>query len=200
MTIDNSQTGRDAPPRRRRSAFSIAWKVVAIAIAIAVIVWANRVAIGNERILESIARFGYVGVFIAAAISGFNLLVPIPAIALFPLIVQAGLHPVIAVAVIAAGMTTGDMLGYALGRLGRRLVENPRWLRWLSDKRERHRLAPYVILFVNAGFSPLPNEVFVIPMALIGCTWYGVLAAALSGNLIFNSLMAAGITTIFDLF
>ena len=167
--------------------------------AVAVIVWANQVAIADDRVLGAIRRFGYLGVFLGAAISGFNLLVPIPAISLLPLIVEAGLDPKLAVLVIAAGMTTGDMVGYLLGRMGRKLVEDPKWLRWLTSLRERHRLAPYVLLFLNAGFSPLPNEVFVIPMALIGCHWAGVFVAALAGNLIFNSLMAAGITTIFDI-
>ena len=187
-------------PRGRRSILSIAWKVAAVALAIAAIVWANQVAVENEQLLDAIARFGYVGLFVVSAISGFNVIIPIPAISLFPLLMEAGFHPIITVLVIGAGMTVGDMVGFLLGRLGRKMVERGSWLRRLEDIRERHRLAPYVLLFFYASFAPVPNELIVIPMALIGCRWYGVLAAALAGNLIFNGLAAAGFHGFFVLF
>ena len=187
-------------PTRDRSILSIAWKVAAVALAIAAIVWANQVAVENDQLLDAIARFGYVGLFIVAAISGFNVIIPIPAISLFPLLMEAGFHPIATVLVIGAGMTVGDMIGYLLGRLGRKMVERGAWLRRLEAVRERHRLAPYVLLFLYAAFAPLPNELIVIPMALIGCRWYGVLGAALAGNLIFNGLAAAGFHGFFQLF
>jgi len=187
-------------PRRRRSALSIAWKVAAVALAVAAIVWANQVGVENEQLLDAIARFGYPGLFVVSAISGFNVIIPIPAISLFPLLMQAGFHPVPTVLVIGAGMTVGDMVGFLLGRLGRKMVESGSWLRRLERIREGHRLAPYVLLFFYASFAPLPNELIVIPMALIGCRWYGVLGAALAGNLIFNALAAAGFHGFFELF
>ena len=193
-------TGESEARRRRPSALSIAWKVVALALAVGAIVWANQVAIENEAILDAIARFGYVGLFGVAAVSGFNVIIPIPAISLFPLLMEAGFNPIATVLIIGVGMTAGDMAGYLLGRLGRKLVEKPGWMRRIESVRERRPLAPYVILFFYAAFAPVPNELIVIPMALIGCHWLGVLAAALGGNLIFNSLAAAGFHGIFDLF
>jgi membrane protein YqaA with SNARE-associated domain len=187
----------------RRSAgakvFSIAWKVIAIAIAIVAIAWLHKVGSGNTWVLSAIERFGYPGIFAVAVVSGFNVVVPIPAISFLPAIVAAGFSATIAVIVISAGMTVGDMVGFVLGRLGRKRVERPEWLQRLERIRERHRLAPYVLLFLNAGFSPLPNEVLVIPIALIGGRWYGVFLAALTGNLIFNVLLGAGFQSIFDL-
>lgn len=186
--------------QRGRRGTSIALKVAAVAAAIAIIFWANQVAVENHRILEAIHRFGYVGLFVVAAISGFNLVVPIPAISLFPLLIEAGLQPIPSVLVIATGMTVGDMVGYLLGRAGRKLVEKPQWIGRIERAQDRHRLAPYVLLFFWAAFAPLPNEIIVIPMALIGCRWIGVLGAALGGNLIFNSLAAAGFQGFFDFF
>lgn len=197
---ESAQEPAERAPRRRPSVLSIAWKVAALALAVAVIVWANQVGVENDQLLDAIARFGYPGLFVVAAISGFNVIIPIPAISLFPLLMQAGFHPVLTVLVIGAGMTVGDMVGFLLGRLGRKVVEKGEWLRRLERVRERHYLAPYVLLFFYAAFAPLPNELIVIPMALIGCTWYGVLGAALAGNLIFNALAAAGFHGIFDLF
>lgn len=162
--------------------------------------WVNETAAQNIQVVEAVRRFGYPGLFVVSAVSGFNLLVPIPIIAFFPFLLEAGLDPVISVLIIGAGMTVGDMVGYLLGRAGRKMVEKPHWLARIERVRERHRIAPYVLLFFYAAFAPLPNELIVIPMALIGCRWYGVVGAALGGNLIFNSLAAAGFTGFFSFF
>ena len=192
--------GRKHPAGAGRRALGIAWKIAAVGLAIAVIAWAHNIATGDERILAAIERFGYPGVFLLGVVSGFNVVVPVPAISFLPVMTAAGLDAVVCVLVISAGMTLGDMLGFALGRAGRRLVERPGWLRKLEAMRERHWLAPYVLLFFYAAFAPLPNELIVIPIALMGCTWYGVFAAALGGNLLFNTMLAIGFEGIFGLF
>jgi membrane protein YqaA with SNARE-associated domain len=192
-------TSRSPTPRGSRFR-TLAPRVLAVVAVGVLLVWANVVAAENVCVLDFVREFGYGGLFLAAAVSGFNLLVPIPVVGFFPLLMDAGLDPVLAVLVIGAGMTVGDMVGYVLGRAGRKLVEKPQWLRRLESVRERRRVAPYLILFFYAGFAPLPNELIVIPMALIGCRWYGVLGAALGGNLIFNSLAAAGFHGAFSAF
>lgn len=187
-------------PATGRRAGSIALKVASIAAVVALVVWANVVAAENVRALEFVRRFGYPGLFAAAAVSGFNLLVPIPVVGFFPLLMEAGLDPVVTVMIIGAGMTVGDMVGYLLGRAGRKLVDKPQWMARMERVQERHRIAPYVLLFFYAAFVPLPNELIVIPMALIGCRWIGVIGAAFGGNLIFNSLAAAGFHGVFAFF
>ncbi len=158
----------------------------------------NEAVAENVRVLDAVRRFGYPGLLAVSAVSGFNVLVPIPVIAFFPFLMEAGLDPVLSVLIIGTGMTFGDMIGFLLGRAGRKIVEKPRWMARLERVRERHRIAPYILLFFYAAFAPLPNELIVIPLALIGARWYGVLGAALGGNLIFNSLAAAGFQGVFD--
>lgn len=175
-------------------------RVAALAAVVVLVVWVNETAAQNIHVVETVRRFGYPGLFVVSSVSGFNVLVPIPVIAFFPFLVEAGLDPVPAVLVIGAGMTVGDMVGFLLGRAGRKIVEKPQWMLRLERLRERHRLAPYVLLFVYAAIAPLPNELVVIPMALIGFRWFGVLSAALGGNLIFNSLAAAGFHGFFSIF
>ncbi|HEX6587609.1 MAG TPA: hypothetical protein VF039_01200 [Longimicrobiales bacterium] len=187
------------PSASRRSAV-IALRIAALVGVIALVVWVNEAVAENVRVLDAVRRFGYPGLLAVSAVSGFNVLVPIPVIAFFPFLMEAGLDPVLAVLIIGTGMTFGDMVGYLLGRAGRKIVERPRWMTRIERARERHRIAPYVLLFFYAAFAPLPNELIVIPLALIGCRWYGVLGAALGGNLIFNSLAAAGFHGFFSFF
>ena len=179
---------------------TLALRVAAVVAVVALVVWVNEAAAENVRVLEVVRRFGYPGLLAVSAVSGFNVVVPIPIIAFFPFLMEAGLHPVLSVLIIGTGMTIGDMVGYLLGRAGRKIVEKPHWMARLERVRERHRFAPYILLFFYAAFAPVPNELIVIPLALIGCRWYGVLGAALGGNLIFNSLAAAGFQGVFDFF
>ena len=189
-----------AARRPGRRAAILALRLAALVGVVALVIWVNETVAENIHVTEAVRRFGYPGLFAVAAVSGFNILVPIPVVAFFPFLMEAGLSPVPAVLVIGAGMTVGDMVGYLLGRAGRKLVEQPAWMRRMERVQERHRLAPYILLFFYAAFAPIPNELVVIPMALIGCNWPGVLLAALGGNLIFNSLAAAGFQGVFDFF
>ena len=187
------------PSASRRGAV-IALRIAALIAVIALVIWVNEAVAQNVRVLDAVRRFGYPGLLAVSAVSGFNVLVPIPVIAFFPFLMEAGLDPVLTVLIIGTGMTFGDMVGYLLGRAGRKMVERPRWMTRIERTRERHRIAPYVLLFFYAAFAPLPNELIVIPLALIGCRWYGVLGAALGGNLIFNALAAAGFHGFFAFF
>lgn len=191
----------DAPARTTsQRGRTLALRTAALIAVVALVVWVNEAVAENVRVLDAVRRFGYPGLLAVSAVSGFNVLVPIPVIAFFPFLMEAGLDPVLSVLIIGVGMTIGDMIGYLLGRAGRRIVEKPHWMARLERVRERHRVAPYVLLFFYAAFAPLPNELIVIPLALIGARWYGVLSAALGGNLIFNSLAAAGFQGFFGAF
>ena len=44
---------------------------------------------------------------------------------------------------------------------------------------------------------PLPNEILVIPMAFMRYSMAAVMTAVLFGNVIFNTLMALGVSLIF---
>ena len=46
----------------------------------------------SELIKDYVSRYGYIGLFITALISGFNLLIPIPAVAFLPLFIESGLY------------------------------------------------------------------------------------------------------------
>lgn len=182
--------------------WQVALRLLAIAGILLLVVWTNLYASEHGLVREATERFGYPGIFLASAISGFNLVVPIPVIAFFPFFVDVGFEPVPTVAIIAAGMTTGDLLGYLLGRSARDIVE-PREggiIRRLEALRDRHPRMPLLIMFLYAAFAPLPNEILVLPMAFLRYPVAGIFAAVLAGNLIFNGLIAFGALELFHAF
>lgn len=191
-----------AEPGRRSMYRRRAVQIGALAVVIALVAWANLYAAEHDFVRELARRFGYPGLFVGAAISGFNLVVPIPVIAFFPFFMEVGFAPIPTVMTIAIGMTTGDLVGYLLGRTTREMFA-PRMkgmMARLERLREQHRVLPFVVMFLYAAFAPVPNEVLVIPLAFLRYPLIGIFTAVLAGNLIFNSLVAFGVVRVFEAF
>jgi membrane protein YqaA with SNARE-associated domain len=154
--------------------------------------YVNIHAAQNDVIRDAVERGGYPMLLALSAASGFNLAVPIPIVSFFPFLMELGFHPWWALATIAFGMTLGDLVGFLLGVAGRRALEGReiKAFQGLERLRERHAKLPLVALFLYASFAPIPNEVVVIPMALLGYPIVGVGSALFAGNIIFNGLFA----------
>lgn len=180
----------------------IALRLVLIAGVVAAVVWANLYASDHELVRQATQRFGYPGIFVAAAISGFNLVVPIPVIAFFPFFMEIGLAPVPTVLVIAVGMTVGDLVGYLVGRTARGVVRPKEGgiVQRLEALGEKYPRTPLLVMFLYAAFAPVPNELLVLPLAFLRYPVAGIFLAVLAGNMIFNSLMALAALEIFQLF
>lgn len=199
VTEGGTQPVSRSPGRRARR---VTVQLILLAAVAALVVWANLYAAEHDMVREATRRFGYSGLLIAAAISGFNVVVPIPVIAFFPFFMEAGLQPVPTVLVIALGMTMGDLLGYLLGRTARDMVpaREGGTIRRLESLGERHPRLPMLVMFLYAALAPLPNELLVLPMAFLRYPLAGIFAAVLTGNLIFNALVALGAIQLFELF
>jgi membrane protein YqaA with SNARE-associated domain len=177
-------------------------KIVLFTLLLGGVVWMNMYAINNESVLTLVSTYSYGGILGVAVLSGFNLLVPIPIIGLYPVFLEAGLHSVGVIITISIGMTIGDMFGYAIGRTGRSVVhvsKDNQFMVRLAQLEKRHPMLPYVFLFVHAAIVPFPNEIVVIPAAFIGCKFRYVIIATLLGNTIFTTASALGFIHVFSL-
>lgn len=200
VSTEPSAAPTGAPPLAAR-ARRVALQLAGLAALVALIVWANLYAAEHDLVREAARRFGYPGILFGAALSGFNLVVPIPIIAFYPFFMDVGFAPVPTVAVIAAGMTLGDLVGYLLGRTAREVMA-PRTrglVGRLERLRERHPVLPFVVMFLYAALAPIPNEVLVIPLAFVRYPLAGIFLAVLAGNAIFNSLVAFGVVQVFEI-
>jgi len=158
----------------------------------------------NGELQTTIARFGYLGILIASVLSGFNILVPIPIIAFTSAFVASGLNFWAVIVTISVGLTLGDLFGYLIGNLGRGLTSGKekkiQLIQKLEHLKERHHLAPYILMFLYAAFIPLPNEVLVIPLAFLGYKLRYLFPVFFLGNFVFNILFGYSGITILSLF
>lgn len=177
----------------------VAVKLLAIAALVAFMMWVNLRAGDVEGALDAAAAAGYPGLFAVSVVSGFNVVWPVPVAWFYPFLIEAGFEPVPTLATIAVGMTGGDLLGYLIGNTTRNMSSYrlARFRARAEAWHARHRFLPLGLLFVYAAVVPLPNELLVIPMAYMRYSMAGVMAAVLFGNVIFNTLMAFGVSLIF---
>ena len=175
------------------------WKIIFFIAFISGAYILAREANGNAALQTLVASWGYLALFSLAIASGFNLLVPIPAVALVPAAVAAGLDPWLSALVVTLGMTLSDSVSYFLGKLGREVLlgKQAMLLLKLEKIQKKHNAWPVWLLFLYAAFVPFPNEIPIIPMAVLGYPAKQVIPAILLGNLIFNFLATAGIVAIF---
>ena len=176
------------------------WLLLALILVLAF--WVSGIVKDSEFVSNLIRRFGYIGIFFVAVVTGFNLVVPIPAIAFLPIFVASGLNTVWTIIVLAAGMTMADCMGYLFGKAGQRIVFSA-FEKKVIDKvehiKEKLNWSPALILFLFASFAPLPNEVLVIPMAFLGYRLTHIFFPVLLGNIVFNSIYAIGVINILKL-
>lgn len=180
---------------KMRLNLTTALKVSFTAGVIVAAVWLSIIVRENDVVQHLVRDFGYLGLFVASVISGFNLIAPIPIISFTPLFVGSGLTLISTVVVISLGLTAGDALGFWIGYLGRE-IKNPavaKRVARLELAREKSSYLPLVMLFLYAAFAPLPNEIMVIPMALAGYRFKQIIPITLAGNFLFNLLVSTGL-------
>lgn len=181
----------------------LVFKMIGITLVIILVVWLGTIGRELEVVRTIATSFGYWGLFALSALSGFNVLVPVPAISLYPVFVDLGFQSSWIISVVSLGMVVGDSIGFVLGRTGKELVQTGKYAvrvqRVFERVEARQHILPYVLLFVYAAISPLPNELLVIPMAFAGYRYIPMAIMLLCGNVVFNTLSALGLSHFFSL-
>ena len=118
----------------------------------------------NPELLE---QAGYAGVFVVTLITTGALVLPVPYLAVIARVAIA-LDPITVAIVAGIAAALGELTGYAIGRSGRELLPERRWLQVTRQWMNRHGFATVAV----AAF--IPNPAFDAVGALAGATGYGV--------------------------
>lgn len=173
-----------------------------IVTVIALALWAAQFAQENTAVQTFVSSYGYIAIFLVSIVSGFNLIVPIPAVSFLPLFLESGLNLWVVLSIMTVGVTLADSIAYLIGKSGRYIATMKNYSKYfakLDALRTRYRRAPLFILFVFASIAPLPNEVLVIPMGFMGYRLREIILPVLLGNGVFNIITAFGIMSLFQI-
>lgn len=154
----------------------------------------------STEIQSFIARLGYAGVVAVAIIGGLNIFVPIPAVTLTPLFTASGLSLPLIIGSLTLGTIIADYIGYLFGTVSRSYLytQYPHIVSWLEEKIVTRPRLLFPLTFLYAAFVPLPNEVLIIPFAVLGIKFQKLFVPLLLGNCINQTLYAVGFQTVFN--
>jgi membrane protein YqaA with SNARE-associated domain len=177
-----------------------------IAVILSVILVAVLALFLAEQIVSSpalqsfVAQLGYLGVILVAIIGGLNIIVPIPAVTLTPIFTASGLHLPFIILSLTIGTLIADYIGYAFGHFSRPVLyaQYPKVVSWLEEKITTKPTLLFPITFLFAAFLPVPNEVLVIPLAILGIKFRRMILPLLLGNLVNQTIYATGIQAVFS--
>jgi len=180
--------------------YKLILKGVLAVLFIGIVFLLGNFAESNDLIKEIVSSYGYFGIFIISLFGGFNFFVPIPVASFIPLFLESGLSFAVTILIISLGLTMADIITYFIGNLGREafLENNKKMFLFFEKTKNSFRYAPYVILFIYISLAPLPNEIFVIPLAFFGYKLRFIIPITFLGNIIFNSLFGQGFVKIFE--
>jgi membrane protein YqaA with SNARE-associated domain len=148
----------------------------------------------NDGAQAIIARFGYAGVLAISVIAGLSTFVPIPPASFVPVFTAAGLTFPLIILTLVIGTTIADLLGYLFGSVSKDFVGShyPRLHHHITDLELHHQnwIIPFIALY--AAFSPLPNELMVIPFGVLGVPLRKILFPLILGTATHHLLVAYG--------
>ncbi len=154
----------------------------------------------STEIQSFIARMGHVGVILIAIIGGLNIFVPIPAVTLTPIFTASGLSLPLIILSLTLGTLIADYIGYVFGTVSRSYLFNqyPKIISWLEEKITSSPRLLFPLTYLFAAFMPLPNEVIIIPFAVLGIKFKKLFVPLLLGNLTNQTMYAVGFQTVFN--
>ena len=180
------------------------WSLVAVIASILLVAMlalflAERI-VSSPELQSLVAQLGYAGVVLVAIIGGLNIIVQIPAVTLTPIFTASGLYLPFIILSLTIGTLIADYIGYVFGHFSRPVLyaQYPKVVSWLEHKitTKPKLLFPITLLF--AAFLPVPNEVLVIPLAVLGIKFRHMILPLLLGNLINQTIYATSIQAVFS--
>lgn len=138
--------------------------------------------------LQSLAyQYGYLGVFLVSLIGSTIPFLPLPYLFVVVLLSNV-LNPVYLAIASGIGGALGKLTSYALGRFGYRLFSSGTQRRLDSLKRALGKYGA-IGVFIFA-LTPLPDDVYMIPMGMVKMKFVHFLLATLVGKVLLSLFVA----------
>lgn len=155
----------------------------------------------NEDAQQFIQQFGYIGVILISFITGVSVISPVPAGTFTPIFTAGGIDIVIVIILAVTGTMLANFVSYFIGRLGNEFT-NTNYpeiqKRIVKIYEEKKALVPFLI-FGFAAFIPLPDEIYLIPLGVMGVKIRDFIIPLFLGTLFFQTITAFGFQNIFQL-
>ena len=128
-------------------------------------------------------HLGYFGIFLLSLVGAMSIFVPIPyTVVIFWLGASSQWDPFLLMIAGGFGAAIGELSGYILGYYGRRIISQERLRKMNYLIKAFGRYLPIAIFFF--AFTPLPDDLLIIPLGILKYKLFKVFIPSLLGKLI----------------
>ena len=149
-----------------------------------------------------VQQFGYIGVLLISFITGLSFISPVPAATFSPIFTAGGIPLFVTITLAVIGTMCANFVSYFIGRLGHNFTNThyPKIQQKIFHiYTKRKELLPYMV-FGFAALIPMPDEVYLIPLGIIGVKLREFILPLFLGTVFFQTVTAFGFHNIFSLF
>lgn len=148
-----------------------------------------------------VLEYGRLGVLLLGFIAGLNILLPVPAATFVPVFSTSGIDTLSIIILLVIGTMVANLLSYLVGRYGHTISRShyPDLAARLGSLYERKRAYVPYFIFAFTALVPLPDEVFLIPLGLIGVRLQSIIIPLFLGTIVYQTLTVLGFTNLFSL-
>jgi len=173
-------------------------KILLLAILVAVAVSGAYLVARSDGAQEFVTRFGYGGIVALAYFSGLNIIIPVPPETFTPALLASGLPAAGIVVSLVIGTTLADLTAYFIAWYGGKGLDLSkfRFFTFIDDLQKKNTAYALVVLFLWASVVPLPNELIIVPLGLIGFRLRILFIPFLLGNIIHHTWVTYGIKAV----
>lgn len=154
---------------------------------------------GSQKLVQD---FGHLGILVISFVAGLNALVPVPAATFVPIFTAGGISLPTIIILLTIGTMAANLISFAIGVYGGNITEThyPEvQKKLLAFYKGKERWLPYFV-FGFAALIPLPDEVYLIPLGVIGIKLKHFIIPLTIGTFIYQTLTAYGIDNVFKYF
>lgn len=155
--------------------------------------------IANPAYHEHIQQFGFVGVLFISFVAGLNLFLPVPAATFVPVFTAGGMTLPSIIIFLIIGTMAANLFSYVAGRYGGKVVKShypELQQKMIHLYKEHSRFLPHFVFFFTA-LIPLPDEVFLVPLGIIGIKLKQFIIPLVLGTVFYQTFAAYGVDNIF---
>jgi membrane protein YqaA with SNARE-associated domain len=146
-----------------------------------------------------IQKFGFMGVLLISFVAGLNLFLPVPAATFVPVFTAGGMGLPSIIFFLVVGTMAANLFSYVAGRYGGKVVRShypELQQKMISLYRNHERWLPHFV-FLFTALMPLPDEVFLVPLGIIGIKLQKFILPLILGTIFYQTFAAYGIDNIF---
>ncbi len=153
----------------------------------------------NDAARILVENFNFFGMVAVGIVSGLNAFVPVHAATFAPVFAAAGFSMLSIISALVIGTLIADLLSYQVARWGKNSTRAhfPKFDAWLTYLKNNHHNFILPGIFIFASVVPLPNEILLIPLGLMGYHFWTIAGPLALGTLVNQILYAYGFTSIF---